>query len=199
LTYFHDPRLDTLKDIEVPESDEEDDSTTDEKKTEVIQISDDEKSQQKEDEDEEAKKVEDESGGEEAQKGDESDESDEKPKKVDKMEIDEDSDDPNQEYEVERILQKREKGKRIEYLIKWKGYPSSSNTWEPKENLFCPAILQEFESNLQKVIAKGLKAPKKKEQKTQIDIKKKPKDVTKRVNRGSKGSKRSSEEDSPDL
>ena len=36
----------------------------------------------------------------------------------------------DQEYEVERIL--RQQGQR--YLVKWKGYPTSENTWEPRQN-----------------------------------------------------------------
>jgi len=32
-----------------------------------------------------------------------------------------------------------------EYLVKWKGYPHSENTWEPRENLVdCPDVLQAF-------------------------------------------------------
>ena len=38
-------------------------------------------------------------------------------------------------YEVEKILKcKAKKGKRV-YLIKWKNFPSTSNSWEPEENL----------------------------------------------------------------
>ena len=47
----------------------------------------------------------------------------------------------NQEYEVERILQKQNQ----QYLIKWKGYSTSKNTWEPLKNLEnCQRKLQEF-------------------------------------------------------
>ena len=44
------------------------------------------------------------------------------------------------EYEVEAVLAHRERklrGKKVvrEYLIKWSGYESIHNTWEPEENL----------------------------------------------------------------
>src|SRR6201999_3062735 len=41
----------------------------------------------------------------------------------------------NEEYEVEGILYQRQGQHEDEYLIKWKGYPHSENTWEPKSNL----------------------------------------------------------------
>ena len=45
------------------------------------------------------------------------------------------------EFEVEEILERR--GQR--YLIKWKGYPHSENTWEPIQNLGnCQIILRQF-------------------------------------------------------
>ena len=44
-----------------------------------------------------------------------------------------------EEYEVEKIVDSRIDGhgaKAVElFLVKWKGWPSSSNTWEPEENL----------------------------------------------------------------
>ncbi|XP_031215387.1 histone-lysine N-methyltransferase SUV39H2 isoform X3 [Mastomys coucha] len=30
------------------------------------------------------------------------------------------------------------------YLVKWKGWPDSTNTWEPLRNLRCPQLLQQF-------------------------------------------------------
>ena len=44
-------------------------------------------------------------------------------------------------FEVEKILE--QDGQR--YLIKWKGYPDSENTWEPKTNLTnCQELLRQF-------------------------------------------------------
>ncbi len=45
--------------------------------------------------------------------------------------------DDRQEFEVESIVDERtnRKKNRKEYLIKWKGYTASYNTWEPKNNL----------------------------------------------------------------
>ena len=42
-----------------------------------------------------------------------------------------------EEYEVEDILDERlnKRRKRKEWLVKWKGYPSEENTWEPEQNL----------------------------------------------------------------
>lgn len=45
---------------------------------------------------------------------------------------------------VERIMEKRFHNGRDEYLIKWKNYPHSSNTWEPIEHLECNKILNGF-------------------------------------------------------
>lgn len=53
-----------------------------------------------------------------------------------------------EEYSVEKILDKRTKGGKTEYLIKWEGYPDSENTWEPDENLDCPDIISAFEEKL---------------------------------------------------
>jgi len=51
------------------------------------------------------------------------------------------------EYEVESVISKRstEEGK-VEYLVKWKGYDASDNTWEPIENLeSSQELIDEFE------------------------------------------------------
>ncbi|CUA70042.1 Transposon Tf2-12 polyprotein [Rhizoctonia solani] len=43
--------------------------------------------------------------------------------------------DGEEEYIVERILDSRKKGRRLEYYVKWKGYRPEENTWEPKSHL----------------------------------------------------------------
>jgi len=59
-----------------------------------------------------------------------------------------------EEYEVEEILDQREKktGKKtkIEYLVKWLGYPDFEATWEPMENLQnAQEKLKEFKRKVQ--------------------------------------------------
>ncbi|EDN03595.1 hypothetical protein HCAG_01460 [Histoplasma mississippiense (nom. inval.)] len=41
----------------------------------------------------------------------------------------------NTEYLVEGILDKRMHYNKVQYLVKWEGYPSSENSWEPLEHL----------------------------------------------------------------
>ena len=42
---------------------------------------------------------------------------------------------PDKIYTVERILKKRNRGKKIEYFVKWKGYGDKFNTWLIKEDV----------------------------------------------------------------
>ncbi|KAL4506708.1 hypothetical protein ABPG72_000279 [Tetrahymena utriculariae] len=48
---------------------------------------------------------------------------------------DDDNDEENANYIVEKIIKKRIKNKKCEYLVKWQGYPSNKNTWESLQNL----------------------------------------------------------------
>lgn len=53
-----------------------------------------------------------------------------------------------EEYEADRILQKRICGRQTEYLIKWKVYPLYEATWESEKNIANTSlVLQAFERN----------------------------------------------------
>src|SRR5208337_4514411 len=47
----------------------------------------------------------------------------------------EEVDSESEEYEVERILDSRQQGRNVEYLVKWKNYEQEENTWEPVTHL----------------------------------------------------------------
>ena len=51
-----------------------------------------------------------------------------------------------EEYEVEAIVDKRVKKGVVEYFVKWKGWPSDTNTWEGSivASLFCFTNFFEF-------------------------------------------------------
>jgi hypothetical protein len=52
-----------------------------------------------------------------------------------------------EEWEVEEIKNHRIYDNDTEYLIKWKGYDNSENTWEPIENLTgCKQLLEEYQA-----------------------------------------------------
>jgi len=63
------------------------------------------------------------------------------PKEVDES----DSGDSKEHYSVERIVKKRVRGDRVQYLLKWAGYTDEDNTWEDAENLVgCQKLLEVF-------------------------------------------------------
>ena len=55
-----------------------------------------------------------------------------------------------EQYEVEKILDKRTYRRQVQYLVKWQGYPDSDNTWIPLRDLdhACEAV-QDFENQRQ--------------------------------------------------
>lgn len=55
-----------------------------------------------------------------------------------------------EDYVVEKVVDKRNVKGKIQYLLKWKGYPDEENTWEPVENLDCESLIQEFEDKRRK-------------------------------------------------
>lgn len=56
-------------------------------------------------------------------------------------------DDSEKEYQVEAILDKRTRGKKTQYLLKWKGYSSKHNSWEDERRLNCPDLFRQFKAN----------------------------------------------------
>ena len=51
-----------------------------------------------------------------------------------------------EEYEVEQIKAHRSFGrsKRLQYLVKWKGYPESDNTWEDATDMHTPELTKQY-------------------------------------------------------
>ncbi|KAL4657911.1 E3 SUMO-protein ligase CBX4-like [Arapaima gigas] len=49
-------------------------------------------------------------------------------------------------FAVESIEKKRFKKGRTEYLVKWRGWSSKYNTWEPEENILDPRLLVAFQN-----------------------------------------------------
>eukprot|EP00347_Sterkiella_histriomuscorum_P012339 403368972 len=53
-------------------------------------------------------------------------------------------------FAVERIIDKRQKGKRVQYLVKWENYGEEANTWEPVSNLRnVKDLIVEFEKKIE--------------------------------------------------
>ncbi|XP_050056287.1 chromobox protein homolog 5-like isoform X2 [Aphis gossypii] len=53
-----------------------------------------------------------------------------------------------EEYDVEKILDKRSTYGIVEYFLKWKDYDDSYNSWEPMENMKCDGLIASFENQL---------------------------------------------------
>ena len=54
----------------------------------------------------------------------------------------------DQVFAAEALTRKRIKGGRTEYLVKWKGWSTKHNSWEPEENILDPRLIQQFERKL---------------------------------------------------
>ena len=54
-------------------------------------------------------------------------------------------------FEVDSILDYKKRGKRNYYLVHWKGYPHTEDSWEPETNLNnCSNLIQQFQKSLGK-------------------------------------------------
>ena len=54
--------------------------------------------------------------------------------------------DSEEEYEIENILDARQhgRGRKLQYLVHWKGYPHSDDSWIDHKDLHAPDLLKEF-------------------------------------------------------
>ncbi|XP_016113710.1 chromobox protein homolog 2 [Sinocyclocheilus grahami] len=67
-----------------------------------------------------------------------------------------------QVFDAECILNKRLRKGKLEYLVKWRGWSSKHNSWEPQENLLDPRLLAAFNKREQErelLISKKGKRP----------------------------------------
>lgn len=67
------------------------------------------------------------------------------------------SEDDSKDFAVEKILDDKLISKKRRYLVRWEGFNSEDDTWEPAENLNCPKKIAEYEKNKKKVSKNGKK------------------------------------------
>lgn len=51
------------------------------------------------------------------------------------------------EYEVEMLLKHRKRKGKREFLVRWKNYSPSNDTWETEDRLKCPALVNYLKQN----------------------------------------------------
>ena len=78
-------------------------------------------------------------------------------RQVDDQPQDEDEEEKNkvdetEQYEVEAICGKRIVDHKIEYLVKWKGYPDSENSWVQAKNMDAARLIKTYNRELKKQV-----------------------------------------------
>ena len=48
-------------------------------------------------------------------------------------------------FAAERVLKKRKRKGKMQYKVKWLGYPEDQSTWEPEENILDKSLIGHFE------------------------------------------------------
>src|SRR6202000_2685884 len=55
-------------------------------------------------------------------------------------------------YVVEKVLDHRKIGNKIQYLVKWQGYPDEDNTWEPESHFETIECIEEYWANKNRAV-----------------------------------------------
>lgn len=76
-----------------------------------------------------------------------------KKKKIEN-DADDDEEEDEKDYEVDKIIDVyfKRNGQR-EFLVHWKGYANTDNTWEPEENMNCQDLIEKFMAKVQQAKA----------------------------------------------
>ncbi|KAF8028748.1 hypothetical protein BT93_E1412 [Corymbia citriodora subsp. variegata] len=116
---------------------------------------------------------------EEAEEGEEADEDEDEDEDDAEGEADEDgAERPKLDegfYEIEAVRRKRVRKGQVQYLIKWRGWPETANTWEPVENLIsCSDVIESFEESLRSGKQRSSRKRKRKYGAPHAQAKKKP-------------------------
>jgi hypothetical protein len=57
-------------------------------------------------------------------------------------------------FTAQQLLGKRRRRGRLEYLVQWQGFSNEHNTWEPKDNILDPVLVEEFNYRIRKHLKK---------------------------------------------